>query len=67
MWSALKNVLTGLKCVDHCVATSLRNFSSKTIPLALDWLHQELVTMMHDLNHTLVLVGVVFLGLKTVL
>ena len=58
MWSALKNALTGFNCIDRYTITSLRNFLFNKVFLALGWLHQELVTIMHDLKYTLVLVGV---------
>ena len=60
----LKIVLTRFNCVDHCAFTSIGNSPSNKVLLALDWSHQELATMMHDLNHILVLVGVAFRGLK---
>ena len=60
-------MLTGYNYIDSRAITFPKKFSSKTILLALDWSHQELVIMMYNLNHTLVLVGVTFRGLKTML
>ena len=60
-------MLIGYNYIGSRAITFPKNFSSKTVLLALDWSYQELLTMMYDLNHTLVLVGVTFRGLKTML
>ena len=65
MQSASKNVLIGYNCIVCHTVTPHNNFPSNKVLLALDWSHQELVTTMHDLEHTLVLVGVTFQGLKS--
>ena len=67
IWSVWKNMLARLNYISYGPVTSPENFSFKKVFLALDWPHQELVTMMHDLIHTLVLMSVVFQYLKIVL
>ena len=67
MWSSLKNILINYNYIDRRAVTSPENFLSNKALLALDWSHQELVAMMHDLCHILVLVDITFWGLKNVL
>ena len=55
MRSASKNELVGLNCVDHYAVTSPESFPFKMSSWFQVWSHQKLVTMMHDLFHTLVI------------
>ena len=57
MRGASKSVLTGPNCIDYSAVTPLEDCLPKR---PSSWLHQEFGTLMHDLIHTLFLVGVAF-------